>query len=145
MWEPHGESERENLRGVVIDDAGARFTGDWANGAWKPVVGSGYRHDGDSSKGEKIASFTLNVAKPGKYKVVLLYVPGDNRSSNTPVKLTIGDLQESFVVNQKVAAAGGKVLGTFNIDKTATLTVSNKDTDGHVIVDGVQLVAVPGS
>ena len=36
------------------------------------------------------------------------------------------------------------VLGTFKIDKAATLTVSNKGTDGHVIVDGVQLVAVAG-
>ena len=48
--------------------------------------------------------------------------------------------RETFRVNQKKEAPDGHLLGTFAFDRSAEVTVSNKDTDGYVVVDAVRLV-----
>ncbi len=140
MREPKGLLGSE-LKGIVVDDTDAEFSGDWVPGAMTPVTGPKYLHDGNTGKGEKRARFVLTVPKPGSYTVVLLYSPFRNRASNTPVALTIGGESHSFRVNQKRARNGGHALGTFQIETTAELVVSNDGADGYVIVDGVQLLA----
>ena len=143
MREPPG-TPVTSPKGIVIDEKKAELTGNWVAGDQKQVAGPEYRHDGNDGKGEKRARFTLSVPKPADYKVILLYPAFGNRASNTPVTLTIDGQDKVFSVNQKRAEDGGHLLGTFRIAKTAKLVVSNQDTDGYVIVDGVQLVEAAG-
>ncbi len=133
----------KTLPGLVADDKDARTTGAWTSGALSPVYGLSYLHDGNNGKGEKTATFKINVPKPGTYKVHLLYVASANRSTKTPVTISIGEETKEMTVNQREGSAVGSFLGNFRIKDFMTLTVSNKNTDGFVVVDGVQLLLQP--
>ena len=142
MREPAGMAG-PGLEGTVVDDIKAELTGEWKAGIYKPACGTGYQHDDNTDKGRKSARFVLTVPKPGKYSVIFLYPASHNRAGNTPVTLTIDGETRSFIVDQKIARNGGRELGTFPVEKTAELVVSTRDTDGYVIVDGVQLLEKP--
>jgi len=131
------------LPGLVTDETNALTTGSWTSGNLSPVCGLSYLHDGNNGKGEKTATFKINVPKPGTYEVSLLYVASDNRSTKTPVTVSIGKETKEMTVNQRKGSAIGSSLGNFRINDSITVTVSNRNTDGFVIVDGVQLVLHP--
>ena len=69
-----------------------------------------------------------------------LYVAHANRSTKTRVTVAIGDEKKEIVVNQREQDGNGKSLGTSRIETVITITVANRDTDGFVVVDGVQLL-----
>ncbi len=139
MREPPG-MKADKLPGILVDDTKAELTGKWVAGIYKPVCGFGYRHDDNCEKGRKSALFTLTVPKAGRYHVNLLYTTGDNRSTKTRAAFRTDGQETSCVVDQKVAREGGQRIGTFAIEKTAELIVSNEGSDGYVIIDGVQLL-----
>lgn len=128
------------LPGIVVDDSEAKMTGYWTAGTLSPVSGTGYLHDSDGRKGEMSLLFTAKVPKSGKYEVNLLYTAHANRSSKTPVVITIGDERHQMLVNQKESNGVGKTLGVFEVDSIVNVTVSNTETDGFVVVDGLQLL-----
>lgn len=133
------------LPGLVMDDAEAKTTGSWSSGTLAPVSGNAYQHDANTGKGDKTMTFETNVAKPGDYRVTLLYVANPNRSTRTPVTVSPdnGRKREILVNQRKREGAGiGRSLGVFRIEDAVTVTVSNRDTDGFVVVDGVQLLPV---
>lgn len=139
----------EKLPGLVMDDAAAKFTGDWGSGHGPGFVGDGYRHDSDVEKGEKSATFAIPVKTAGKYEVRISYASNNNRASNTPVKLSgiAGGETKTFKVDQKKLPPIDRLfisLGTFDFAEgsTATVVISNEGTNGHVIVDAVQLLPV---
>ena len=73
--------------------------------------------------------------------------PNPNRATNVPVTVESAEGVKTVRVNQKVTPPIEKFfvsLGTyaFAADKPAVVTISNTGTDGHVIVDAVQWVAV---
>ena len=72
------------------------------------------------------------------------YVPSSNRATNVPYELRTAEGPVTVRVNQRKKPEQGKyqVLGTFlfKSGKQEILTVSNQGTDGHVIVDALQLV-----
>ncbi len=131
------------LAGLVMDDAAAKTTGLWKSGTLAPVCGPACIHDGNSGKGEKTATFEFKVPKPGDYQVKLLYVTSGNRSTKTPVTVSLGGVKKDIVVNQRKSDGVGKSLGTYRIEDAVTVTVSTRDTDGFVVVDGVQLLPKP--
>ena len=128
------------LAGLVMDDAAAKTTGAWTSGALAPVCGATYLHDGNSGKGEKTVTFEVKVPNPGDYHVNLLYVANPNRSTTTRVTVSLGDVKKEIVVNQRQSDGIGKSLGAYRIADAVTVTVSNRETDGFVVVDGVQLL-----
>lgn len=131
------------LRGLVTDVTAAQTTGTWTVGALAPVCGSTYLHDGNDGKGEKTTTFQIDVPQPGTYQIRLLYVASGNRSTKTPVTISVGKEENEIIVNQREGNASGSSLGDFRIDDSVTVTVSNRNTDGFVIVDGVQLLLQP--
>ncbi|MFG0262210.1 MAG: FAD-dependent oxidoreductase [Novipirellula sp. JB048] len=131
------------LSGLVTDVADAKTTGAWTSGALAPVCGLSYLHDANDGKGEKRVTFDINVPKPGDYQLKLLYVASGNRSSKTPVTVSVGEVEKQLSINQRTATANGASLGRFRIQDSVTVTVSNQGTDGFVIVDGVQLLPQP--
>jgi len=130
----------EPLAGLVVDDPAAKATGEWTSGALAPVCGPTYLHDGNSGKGEKTVTFETKVPKPGDYQVKLLYLANANRSTKTQVTVSLGDVRKEIVVNQRENDGIGKSLGTYRIADAVTVTVSNRESDGFVVVDGVQLL-----
>ena len=135
------------LPGIVIDDEAAKYAGNWEeSGAAKTYVGFGYRHDGNTSKGGASAVFTAKIEKAGRYHVRLAYPPNSNRAGNAQVEVSHGGSIEKVTVNQQKAPSEGlfEPLGTFEFagGESATVTVSNAGSNGYVVIDAVQWVAV---
>jgi hypothetical protein len=132
------------LEGIVLDDAEAQKTGDWSAGSLGETrrVGTGYIHDGNANKGGAAVKWAPVIQEAGNYEVVMHFPPNPNRATNVPMTIEHrGGDPKTLLINEK-DSAGSKSLGKFEFGKgeTVTITVSNKDTDGYVVVDGVQLL-----
>lgn len=130
------------LPGIVLDDSTAEKQGDWQSSTnFRPHVGTGYLHDGDSTKGSASIVFRTEIPKAGRYEIRLAYSPHATRATNVP--LTIAG-QQPIIVNQREPLDAGspfRTLATLDLPAgPTTITISNKDTDGFVIVDAVQLL-----
>lgn len=134
------------LTGLLADDAKAQKTGAWADSTRREYrIGEGYIHDNNEHKGELSVAFTLEIPEAGNYEIFFVFTPNGNRAGNVPVTVTInGQEAKSVAVNQKPPGDGIVSLGKFTLPKGAAtvVTISNKGTDGYVVVDGVQIVAV---
>jgi len=138
------------LAGIVIDDSKAELNGEWLTSASiGGFVGTGYLHDNDESKGEKSATFSIEVNKTGRYEVRLAYTANPNRATNVPVTIESAGKETIVIVNQRQTPNINKTfmsLGKFQFESAAKsrVVVSNDKTDGHVIVDAVQLLPFAG-
>jgi len=147
---PDGRSglDPDKLPGVVIDDAKAKTTGGWKQGrAAKQWIGDGYSHDNNTKDGKAAARFEPAGLKPGKYEVRFAYTTNNNRASNVPVTVHHAGGETTVTVDEKKAPSidGSFVsLGTFDFvaGKAAEVVVTNRGTDGYVVVDAVQWLPV---
>lgn len=143
--EVESESARPLPRwnGLIVDDDRAELTGYWAACSHPRSMGLGYRHDGNTGKGEKSASYLLPVEQPGTYQVEVSYVPHPNRADNVPVSIEAGDGVNTVILDQSrpppVEGAFAS-LGTFRFEDRAVVTISNAGTNGYVAIDAVRLV-----
>ena len=137
-----------SLRGIALDDADGDKKGEWHEGslASARLVGDGYIHDGNENKGGVSIAWTPDIKDAGDYEIVLIAPPHSNRATNVPVEVSVGGQSLKAVkVNQRSTADGGfALLGIFTLPagEQTRVTVSNRDTDGYVVVDGVQFVRV---
>ncbi len=131
------------LQGIVLDDQNAEFSGNWVGStSTRPFVENGYHHDANAAKGMSNATFSTNV-KAGDYEIRLSYSPHENRASNVPVSIDTGSKTTLATVNQRQTPKIDALfhsLGTFQLNGPVTIVISNKETDGYVIVDAVQLI-----
>ncbi|MAB87938.1 MAG: hypothetical protein CMJ90_00575 [Planctomycetes bacterium] len=143
--------KRAALKGLVLDDADATLIGEWKLSTFtKSYLEKGYIHDKDVEKGEKSATFAPDIPAAGLYEVRLAYTSGSNRATNVPVVIDgIGGLRTVMVNQRRPPPIDGMFvsLGVARFGKGmgAVITVSNKGTDGHVIVDGLQLLRSKGA
>ena len=136
------------LPGIVVDDAKATRLGDWMESSTVgPFVGEGYAHDGGKADGLASIRFTPNLPRAGRYEVRLYYTANPNRASNAPVRIRSAEPEKVILVNQKQATKDGAplLLGVFAFEagEAGSVTISNRETNGHVIADAVQFVPVP--
>jgi hypothetical protein len=145
---PPSGIDPSKLPGIVVDDNQATLNGFTPVGTTVgPFVGSGYRHDGDSDKGHQQARFTVKVDESGLYQVSISYSAHPNRASNVPVYIQHADGETTVQVDQRKTARIDKLfepLGKFPFQsgKDYTVVISNAGTDGHVLVDALQLLPV---
>lgn len=137
----------DNLKGIVLDDSAAQYTGEWARGASTPgFAGEGYRHDDNQGKGEKTAIFAPRIERAGRYEVRISWTPHANRATNVPVTIESAERTQTIAVNQRqqLSSDGLRSLGTFRFEpaRPARVVISNAGTDGYVIVDVVQFLPV---
>lgn len=134
------------LGGIVVDDEEAELVGDWKKSTsqhrW---VDAGYAHDLNNGKGTKTATFRPKVEKTGRYQVRIAYSQGSNRASNTPVKIRHADGEIELTVDQQQRPPFDNLfmeLGAFRFEagSEAMIQISNRGTNGHVIIDAVQLL-----
>ncbi len=141
-----GGIDPKKLPGIVIDDSAAEKTGNWSrSSSIGGFLGDGYLHDNNEQKGKLAVMFRAALPKPGKYEVRVAYIANPNRATNVPVTVhTAGDFVKHTVNQRKAPPDGGPLLslGTFEFGKEAVIVIRTDDTNGHVIVDGVQLLPV---
>ena len=134
-----------DLPGIVIDDSKAESTGHWSTStANRPFVDHGYSHDGNDNKGSSSKIFTPMI-EAGRYTIRMSYPPNNNRATNTRVQIqTANGLVTRLVDQTKEPEIDGlwTDLGTYRMNNDARITIDNTGTDGHVIVDSVQLLPV---
>ncbi len=134
------------MKGIVVDDKYATLTGTWKKSrSFGGFVERGYLHDENKNKGAMKVTFQPNVEKEGLYEVRLFFIPSTNRATNVPVTIQTNGKSKTVSVNQKKKPKTGAYisLGTFTFTQgqNSTITISNKKTDGYVVVDAVQLVS----
>jgi len=135
------------LSGIVVDDRDAKATLGWKkSSSGTPYVAYGYQHDGDVGKGEMQMTFTAEIPVSGLYDVRVYYAPNSNRATNTPYTVMSSLGSKTIKVNQRLKPNQDQfhLLGRFPFEKgkQEILMISNQGTDGHVIVDALQLVPV---
>ncbi len=137
-----------NLPGV-LDDSDAQLTGNWKPSTnFAGYVGSGYVHDDHQADGRSRAVFKYTALVSGRYELRMAYSAHPTRATNVPVKIVSGPHQTELVVDQTEPLPAGQAfrpLGTVSLQKDVEtrITIENRDTNGFVIVDAVQLVPLP--
>ncbi|QEF96400.1 Xanthan lyase precursor [Stieleria maiorica] len=137
-----------DLPGIAVDDDEAVYTGHWVQSSGvPPMIGNSYRHDANTDRGKKSATFAPDVSTPGRYEVRLLYTPDPNRSSAVKVVIHSREGMKVVSVNQKQPAMVDgipRALGVFDFDagNSGRVIITNEDADGYVNVDGIQLVPI---
>ncbi|HET6879143.1 MAG TPA: FAD-dependent oxidoreductase [Pirellulales bacterium] len=138
-----------SLPGIVADDLQAQREGEWVEStAIGGFIGAGYLHDGNADKGHKSLRFKLAVKRSGRYQARLAYSAHENRATNVPVTVLVNGTEKSISVDERRPPAVEKrftSLGDFDLSAgdIVVVTVSNRGTDGYVVVDAVQLAPLP--
>ena len=139
---------RASLKGLVLDDSDAKLSGSWTHSTSSTkYVGTGYLHDGDTEKGEKSLRWEFTAPATGLHELRLGYSSHSNRAANVPVVLSVNGTVNELTINQKEPATIDGLfyaLGKFDVKKgdQIVVTISNRGTDGYVVADAVQLLAV---
>jgi hypothetical protein len=140
------QTDPASLTGIVIDDADADLTGDWASStSTKPFLGEGYIHDGAEGKGEKSAVFSFIVPDSGKRHVLIAYSQNSNRATKVPITIEHAEGESLVHLDQTKRTelgTGFTSVGEFPFKEgeTATVSIGNVGTTQHVIVDGIRLL-----
>ncbi|WP_395752980.1 FAD-dependent oxidoreductase [Prosthecobacter sp.] len=133
------------LPGIVMSEQEAEQTGHWTGSSYGSPVDGASIHDANSEKGAKSITYRLKVPAAGRYEVRVSYASAPNRASNVPVSIEHAEGTRTVIVDQRKAPPIDKLfisLGayTFTPEKPAVIIISNKDTDGIVGADAVQLI-----
>jgi hypothetical protein len=134
------------LPGIVVDDTAAELTGEWARStAIAGYVGPHYLHDSNANKGACTARFSPPIKKTGRYEVRLAYTSHPNRANNVPVTVQHADGEAKLQIDQRKPPSMDRSfmsLGSFRFEagRGGVVTIRTADTNGHVIVDAVQLL-----
>ena len=107
--------------------------------------GYGKLHEQPLKDGKATARFTAKLPKPGRYEVLVASPPNSNGSSKVAVEVHSTTGKKLVHIDQRKTPPNGKFhsLGIFDFTKTgvATVSISNTDSDGYVVIDAVQWLA----
>jgi hypothetical protein len=135
----------KKLPGIVLDDVDARRLDAWLeSSSIGGFVGQSYLHDNNEGKGARAVRYELSIPQAGRYEVRVSYTTNPNRATNTPITIETVEGAVTKHVNQRQAPpidGAWTSLGVFPLKAgKAIIVISNRDTDGHVIADAVQLL-----
>ncbi|MFG0261127.1 MAG: FAD-dependent oxidoreductase, partial [Novipirellula sp. JB048] len=135
-----------SLKGIVVDDSDAKKIGFAATSHLVgPHIAAGYAHDENTDKGQQSIRFEVPIEHPGRYEVRIAYTTNPNRATNVPVTVNHANGETTVALNQRERPSDGafEAIGQFDFAAgTTTIVISNRDTDGHVIADAVQLLPI---
>jgi hypothetical protein len=137
-----------SLPGLILDDTQAELSGEWERSRnFQPHVGTGYLHDEQRSDGKSRAVFRFKAPADGEFELRMAYSAHETRTTRLPVTLSDGTSAQALVVDQTVPLPAGEAFRTISripMRKGVeyTLTVTNQDTNGFVILDAFQLLPV---
>ena len=137
-----------SLPGLVIDDAQAKFSGNWSKsgaGGLKGYVGKGYVYRGPKDDGA--ARYEFIIPSAGTYEVRVSYGAHDNRATKAPVSIESAEGVKQTTINQREEPSlpqGFVSVGRYRFvpGKPAVVGIGGAPADGHVHADAVQLLPV---
>jgi hypothetical protein len=138
----------KSLPGLILDDTQAELSGEWERSRnFQPHVGTGYLHDEQRSDGKSTATFRFKAPADGEFELRMAYSAHETRTTRLPVTLTDGSSTQTIIVDQTVPPPAGEAfrpISRVQMRKGVeyTLTVTNQDTRGFVILDAFQLLPV---
>ncbi|MBL9144378.1 MAG: FAD-dependent oxidoreductase [Verrucomicrobiaceae bacterium] len=146
--EPKGAMsiDPKSLPGIVLDDSQAELKGSWSHSSnFKPHIGTGYLHDDRRSDGESTAIFRFKPTKSGRHELRMAYSAHETRTTKLPLIIRSGAHETKLKVDQTVALPAGEAfrsIGNIELeaDTETTITLSNSETEGFVIVDAFQVI-----
>jgi hypothetical protein len=140
--------DSKSLPGLILDDAQAELSGDWERSTnFKPHIGTGYLHDEQRSDGKSRAVFRFKAPADGEFELRMAYSAHETRTTRLPVTLVGDGAIQRFTVDQTMALPSGQAFREvarlrLRTGVEYTLTVTNEDTKGFVILDAFQLLPV---
>ena len=140
--------DSKSLPGLILDDAQAELSGDWERSTnFKPHVGTGYLHDEQRSDGKSRAVFRFKAPADGDFELRMAYSAHETRTTRLPVTIVGDGAIQRFTVDQTMALPAGQAFREvarlrLRTGVEYTLTVTNEDTKGFVILDAFQLLPV---
>lgn len=144
VQKPAASIDPNSLDGIIVDDeAASRIGFDATSQVVGPYVGIGYRHDGNTDKGQQSISFPVTIKEAGLYEVRIAYSRNENRATNVPVIIRAEIKSQTLTLNQRQSPQHGAfaTIGKFAFPVgDAIVEINNTATDGHVIVDAIQLL-----
>ena len=138
----------KSLPGLILDDAQAELSGEWERSMnFKPHIGTGYLHDEQRSDGKSRAVFRFKGPADGDFELRMAYSAHATRTTRLPVTIVGGGTEHRFTVDQTQPLPAGQTfreVGRLRLRTGVeyTLTVTNEDTRGFVILDAFQLLPV---
>jgi hypothetical protein len=136
---------------MIFDDTDAELSGAWSHSQnFKPHIENGYIFSGEKKSrtkgdGKSTATFRYKVSKSGEYELLMAYSAHETRATNVPVVVTSSGKMIEFSVDQTKAIPIGqhfRSLGKVHLERgdETVITISNRQTQGFVIVDALQLI-----
>lgn len=135
----------KSIKGIVIDETEAKLSGTWTKSILNHGIHQGYHHDGAAGDGVARATFAAELPKPGEYDVQVAYSAQGNRASNVAVQIVHANGSSKTNLNQQTPPMIDDLfssVGKYTFSSTGTVTISNPDADGHVIIDAVRWLPV---
>lgn len=138
----------KTLPGIVLDDTQAELKGAWSRSSnFKPHIGTGYLHDDNRADGQSIATFRFKAPESGRYDLRMAYSAHATRATSVPLTIQTSGHKTELTVDQTQPLPAGEVfrsLGTLELtrDTETIITLSNRSTDGFVILDALQLLPI---
>jgi hypothetical protein len=120
------------------------------NGPWSHSTavtgyyGTDFLTDNNLNKGQDSVVFMPTLPEDGTYQVSIRWTAAPNRATNVPVTVNYDGGSVLITLNQRQNGNRWILLGTFNFQAgtTASVTVSNANTNGVVVADAVQFTKV---
>jgi cytochrome c553 len=134
---------RDQVNGLSVDETEARLIGKWVSSASVAgFVGKAYHYTSDRNAA---AHYEFKPGDRGKVEVRLSYTANPNRASNVTVEIWHAGEQTVRKVDMKKAPGidGSFVsLGTFEFKDSLKVIIKGTGSNGVVIADCVQVLAV---
>ncbi len=139
----------KNTGGVIksSDKAFVHYSGSWEQTSVSGMSGLfKYNHMQASPVRGAQCTYRLQVIESGTYKICLMYFPNEKNASNA--KITVKHAGGEDVVNWNFRMGdrlGFAVeIGKYQLDKDrlASVTISNTDSDGFIVADGVGFIKI---
>lgn len=128
----------------VVDNTAAQFSGSWSTGTTTAgFYGTNYRHDANSGKGSKSATYALPISKSGFFRVQMRWPAHTQRASSIPIEIAHADGKSTVRINQRYHGDQWVDLGfyRFTPSRAASVKITTAGTTDFVIADAVRIVA----
>ena len=129
---------------IILDnlDPEVTFVGSWGTDSNIPgFFGTDYRHDNNSGKGNKTATFTPTLSA-GTYEVYMQWSGHSIYSNNVPIDIVHQGGTTTVIVNQQQNGNQWNLLGTFDFaaGTAGHVTIRTDGTSNHVMADAMRFL-----
>jgi hypothetical protein len=136
----------KELSGIVVDCEDQGRVAGWVPSSSSPgFVGSCYFHDDNNGQGQKEIKFEIQLPQAGRFEVRVSYAAHQNRASNVAISVGSEEKLKTLFVDQRKPPNDGLFhsLGVFDFaSDQCRVVISNRDADGFVVADALQLLEV---